>query len=119
MNIFYCDTKFILLAYLFRHIYTPLRHCISTDSVTECYVATSTLLAVRSELLICCGFVFGILVSNTDKSMYMGILCFFCVLSLAAYATNWSLVCVCAQLFVIYKPQQTVALAFSLAAGPQ
>jgi hypothetical protein len=57
-------------------ISTRLRECVSTRAVTECYMATSNLLAVRSEVEFCRGFVSGIVVSDTEMSMDIGILCF-------------------------------------------
>jgi hypothetical protein len=57
-------------------ISTRLCQCVSKGAVTECYVATSNLLAVRSEVEFCRGFVSGIVVSDTEMSMEMGVLCF-------------------------------------------
>jgi hypothetical protein len=60
-------------------ISTRLRQCVSTRAVTECYVTTSNLQAVRSEVEFCRGFVYGIVVSDTEMSMDIGILCFLSV----------------------------------------
>jgi hypothetical protein len=43
------------------------------DTVTECYVATSNLLAVGSEFQIYSGLVPGIAGSDTDKCMDTGV----------------------------------------------
>jgi hypothetical protein len=65
-----------VLVFNYFDISTRIRQCVSTDAGTECYVTTSDLLAVRSEVEFCRGFVYGIVVSDTEMSMEMGVLCF-------------------------------------------
>ena len=64
---------------LIRHIYTLLCNCVSTDAVTECYVATSNPLAVHSQLLIYSGLVPLIAGPNPVSHMDIGLLCLLCV----------------------------------------
>jgi hypothetical protein len=40
------DAKLFIFLYLYQQIYTPIRQCVTTDTVTECYVATSNVMAV-------------------------------------------------------------------------
>jgi hypothetical protein len=104
-------------------MYSRLRHCVSTAAVTECYLILSNLFVV---LLSCRSAAVSFLGSRvrTPFNACTFVICVF-ILCLCNGLCD-ELVTrsdesyrACLYLCLLYVPQQTVTIAFSLAAAPQ
>jgi len=90
----------------------------------ERFFTTSKLLAVRSEMEVCSGFVPGIAGSNINKSMYIGLFCCCVMCSWRPLLRNFYsfkrvLMIVFLSNCMIWEPQQIVILELNLAVSPQ